>query len=144
MINKSKAVCVSIVSVLAVVGLATCAVLADPIFQDIPITLSSGGIGSECPGAYVGYSKMTNSSGSIWITPPAGTSSGTLTDVSGLPAPYTSAVYAARKSDLATWCDTDGVTFPATHSDSYQLIVFVTSTPAPTNGTPLILQIVWN
>jgi hypothetical protein len=144
MTNKFKTICKSTIPILGVAGLTTFAVLADPIFQDIPITLSPGGSGPGCPGAYVGYSKMTNSSGSIWITPPVGTTSGTLTDITGLPSPYTSAVYVARKSDLATWCDTDSVTFPATHSNSYQLLVFVTSTPAPTNGTPLILQIVWN
>ncbi|HEY2328951.1 MAG TPA: hypothetical protein VGI63_03970, partial [Verrucomicrobiae bacterium] len=38
--------------------------------QSIPFTVQSGGSGSGCPGAYTGYAKMTNSAGTLWITPP--------------------------------------------------------------------------
>lgn len=140
--NISKPGCKFTIFALALTCLTACVALADPFAQFLYIKVESGGSGSGCPGAYVGYTKMTNSSGGIWITPPAGTTNGTLTDISGFPSPYSSSVYVARKSDLATWCDTGSVTFPATHSDSYQLLVFVTSSPAPTNA--LILQINWH
>src|SRR5204862_2017149 len=50
---------------------------------------------NSCVGKYYAYPKMTNSAGSIWIQPPTNivVSSGTLTDISGFPAPYSS--YAA-------------------------------------------------
>jgi len=45
---------------------------------------------NSCVGTYYAYAKMTNSAGSIWIKPPTNivVSSGTLTDISGFPAPY--------------------------------------------------------
>jgi hypothetical protein len=132
-----------IVSGLALTCLAVCIAWADS--QNIPFTLKSGGGGPSCPGTYTGYAKMTNSTGSIWITPPAHTSSGTFTDASGFPPPYVSAAYVARKSDLASWCGTNTVTFPATNSTSYQLVIYVKSTPPPpTNGQPMQLQITWH
>lgn len=110
----------------------------------IPFTKASGGSGSGCPGKYTGYAKMTNSTGTFWITPPTNTSSGTLTDASGFGAPYVSVTYVVRKSDLVTWCGTNSVTFPATNSTSYELFVYVKNTPPPpTNGQPLNLQVTW-
>lgn len=112
--------------------------------QSIPYTLKSGTLGS-CPGSYAGYAKMTNSTGGLWITPPANTTGGTLTDASGFPPPYLSTAYVQRKSDLASWCATNSVSFPATNSTSYELAVYVKSTSSPpTNTQPLVLQITWH
>ena len=128
---------------LGVIGIAIFNALAD--YQYIPFVVTSGSGGSGCLSSYNGYAKMTNSAGSIWITPPANTSTGTFTDASGFRSPYVSVAYVVRNSDGSTWCDTNSVTFPATSSDSYQLIVFVTSTlPPPTNGQPLELQLTWH
>jgi len=107
----------------------------------IPFTKKSGGSGSGCPGAYTGYAKMTNSVGTFWITPPAGTTSGTFTDASGLPAPYVSVAYVLC-NDFISWCGTNSVTVPATSSHQYQLTVYVKSA-SPTNGQPVNLQITW-
>jgi len=111
--------------------------------ETIPFTNKSVS-GSGCPGAYTGYAKMTNSAGSIWITPPANTTSGTFTDASGFASPYVSVVNVIRRSDNASWCETNSVTFPATNSTSYQLALYVKNTPPPpTNGQPMTLEITW-
>lgn len=87
---------------------------------------------------------MTNSAGSIWLTPPTNTTSGTFTNASGFAPPFVSVAYVMRKSDFMTWCSTNSVTFPATNSTSYQMIMYVKSTPPPpTNGQPVTLQIIW-
>jgi hypothetical protein len=106
-----------------------------------PFTKKSGGSGSGCPGVYTGYAKMTNSTGSIWITPPAGTTNGIFTDASGLPAPYLSVAW-VKSNNLMTWCNTNSVTFPASSSHQYQLTVYVKSS-TPTNGQPMNLQVTW-
>jgi hypothetical protein len=130
-----------IIIVLALAGFMTCVAVAD--VQVIPFTVKTVS-GSGCPGAYTGYAKMTNGIGSIWITPPTNTTSGTFTDASGFQPPYVSVAAVVRKSDSASWCDTNSVTFPATNSTSYQLMVIVKSTPPPlTNGQPMNLQITW-
>jgi len=95
--------------------------------------------GSGCPGAYVGYARMTNSTGSIWIVPPTNTVSGTFTNTSA----FTCSTFVTQKSNSLTWCGTNSVTFPATNSTSYELMVYVTGTPAPTNGQPVCVQIIW-
>ena len=110
--------------------------------ESIRFTKKNGGSGSGCPGAYTGYAKMTNSVGTFWLTPPAGTTSGTFTDASGLPAPYVSVACVAC-SDFSSWCDTNSVTFPATSSKQYSLTVYVKSSPPPTNGQPMNLQVIW-
>ena len=130
----------------AVVGLLLIAgsntVRADT--QTIPFTATGGGSGSGCPGTYTGYAKMTNGSGTFWITPPAGTTNGTLTDASGFAAPYVSVAVVKRKSDQFAWCGTNSVTFMATNTQQYALTVDVKSTlPPPTNGQPMTLQITW-
>jgi hypothetical protein len=131
------------IAVLALTGLATSLAWAD--IQSDSFTKQSGGSGSGCPGAYTGFAKMTNDTGGIWITPPANTTSGTLTDASGFSAPYVSVATVVRKSDLMIWCDTNNVTFPATNDTSYELFVYVKNTPPPpTNGQPMNLQITWH
>jgi hypothetical protein len=119
--------------------------LADPTMENIPFTQQSGGgTNIPCPGPYTGYSRMTNSAGSIWLAPPTNTTSGTFTNASGFAPPYVSVACAVRKSDGMSWCGTNSVTFPATNSTSYQLVIYVKSTPPPpTNGQPTTLQIIW-
>lgn len=118
-----------------------CVALADQ--QKRPFIEINGGSGSGCPGAYTGYAKMTNNLGTFWITPPTNTTSGTLTDASGFPAPYAS-VASVMCNDFTTWCGTNSVTFPATNSKNYTLTIYVKSTPPPpTNGQPIVLQINW-
>jgi hypothetical protein len=142
MIKKMKSKFGHLITAVALTGFAAGVAWADQ--QAIPFTKKSGGSGSGCPGAYTGYAKITNSTGSIWITPPTNAVSGTLTDASGFPSPYVSVGYVTRKSDSVTWCGTNSVTFPATNSTSYQLIVYVKNTPPPpTNGQPMNLQITW-
>jgi len=131
---------------LTVVALTLASLAANLAWADqetIPFTNKSVS-GSGCPGNYTGYASMTNSAGSTWITPPTNTTSGTFTDASGFPPPYVSVVQVTRKIDHATWCETNSVTFPATNSTSYQLVVDVKNTPPPpTNGQPMKLQITW-
>jgi hypothetical protein len=139
--KKYRSTFIRFVTVLALTGFMAVMALAD--IQQIPFTVKTVS-GSGCPGAYTGYAKLTNSTGGIWITPPTNTSSGTFTDASGFSAPYVSVASVQRKSDGASWCGTNSVTFPATNSTSYQLMVVVKSTPPPpTNGQPMSLQITW-
>jgi hypothetical protein len=86
--------------------------------QLVAFKLSSGGsTNTPCSGAYTGYARMTNSA----------------------------VVTVLRQSDFASWCQTNSVTFPATNGTSYELTLWVKSTPPPpTNGQPLSLQIVWH
>jgi hypothetical protein len=114
--------------------------------QLVAFKLSSGGsTNTPCSGAYTGYARMTNSAGSLWIRPPTNTTTGTFTDASGFGPPYWSVVTVLRQSDFASWCQTNSVTFPATNGTSYELTLWVKSTPPPpTNGQPLSLQIVWH
>jgi len=130
-----------IIATLLLTGFAACVALADT--EGIVTTFGQGS--TSCIGKYYAYAKITNSAGSIWITPPTNTTSGTFTDISNFSTNYTSGVLVTRKKDLVTWCGTNSVTFPATNSTSYQMTAYVTSqTPPPTNGQPLTLQIVWH
>jgi hypothetical protein len=112
--------------------------------QTKTISISKGTSGGGCPGTYLGYLKMTNSLGTYWVTPPAGTSYGTLSDVSGYGAPYVSVATVVRQSDFMTWCGTNGVSFPATNTMKYSLTIYV-KVPTPTNATTQTVtgQIVW-
>ena len=128
-------------AVVALAGLTASFAWADQ--QCIPFNNKSGGSGTGCPGAYTGMAQLTNSEGTLWITPPTNATSGTLTDASGFPAPYVS-VACVKRNDLMTWCDTNSVTFPATNSKMYQLTIYVKSPlPPPTNGQPMNVQIIW-
>jgi hypothetical protein len=138
--NKTKTSQIICATTLVMAGLAGFAALADN--QTIPFTAQTVS-GSGCPGSYTGVAKMTNSTGSFWITPPANTTNGILTDISGFPAPYTS-VACVKSRPGATWCETNSVSFPATNSTSYELFIYVKSPlPPPTNGQPMNLQITW-
>jgi hypothetical protein len=142
MTGKFKSTFGRILSVLALASLTAGVVWADS--EKIPFSKKTGGSGSGCPGAYTGYAKMTNSTGTLWLTPPTNTGSGTFTDASGFAAPYVSVASVVRKSDSAAWCGTNSVTFPATNTDQYSLTVYVKNTPPPpTNGQPMNLQITW-
>ena len=99
---------------------------------------------SSCSGTYYAFAKMTNGSGGVWLTPPTNVTSGTFTDLSGFPAPYSSAVIVERR-DLKSWCGTNSLTFPATNTTTYSVTVYVTSpAPPPTNGQPLNVSVTWN
>ena len=153
--KKLKLLHMACFSALALAGFTGCAISTSnhtpppleadgPETQCVSFTPQSGDSGSGCPGAYTGYAKMTNSTGSFWFTPPTNTVSGTLTDVSGFPDPYLSVTYVVCKKNLISWCGTNSVTFPATNSMQYSLTVYVKSTPPPpTNGQPMTLQIQW-
>lgn len=117
---------------------------SDPLFQNIFPQIASGGQGSDCPGPFTGYAIMTNSAGSIWITPPAGTTNGCLLDNSSYPAPYASVASAVRKSDLTTWCAGNYVSFPVSSGDRFQLKMFVVSAMPTNNPVVLDLQITWH
>jgi hypothetical protein len=131
-----------IMMALAFVGCWAGVALAGINVQYCSVISVSGGQGTDCPGPFTAYSAITNSLGGYWITPPTNTTTGTLTDLSGFPAPYASVVTVMRKSDLMTWCSDNSISFPVTNGNSFQLKVFVISSPAPTNG-PLVLQITW-
>ena len=138
--KKTKFTFGRIIATLSLIGFATCVALADT--QIIPATIKTVTAGG-CIGKYYAYAKMTNGTGLIWITPPTNISSGTFTDASGFAAPYTS-VATVMRNDTTVWCGTNSVTFPATNTSTYQLMVVVKSTlPPPTNGQPLTLQIHW-
>jgi hypothetical protein len=135
-INPSK-----IISITAFVlaGFIGCLALADTQSDRATVSGGSGG----CAGTYYAVAKMTNSSGTFWITPPPNTHTGTFTNASGFPHPFSSVVTAIRKLDQQPWCGTNSVTFPATNS-SYTLTVYVTTTvPPPTNNQPMTLEVIW-
>lgn len=142
--NKIKRALGYVAVALLLAGFVAGIAWADPITEVIHFTQGSGSSGSGCPGTYTGFAKMTNSAGSLWITPPTNATTGTFTDASGFGSPYASDAYVIRKSDFVTWCATNSVTFPATNSTSYELVVYVKNTPPPpTNGQPMTLQITW-
>ena len=125
----------------ALAGLAASFAWADQ--QCVPFSNKSGGSGTGCPGAYTGLLQLTNSAGTLWITPPTNATSGTLTDACGFATPYVS-VASVKCNDFMSWCATNSVTFPATNSKMYQLTIYVKSPlPPPTNGQPMNVQIIW-
>jgi hypothetical protein len=126
----------------ALVGVLACT--ASDLIQTPQASVGSGSSGS-CPGTYTAVARMTNSSGAFWITPPTGTHTGTFKDASGFGGSYSSSVTVERKSDQFTWCtnNNNSLTFPATNS-SYELVVYVNSTPPPpTNNQLMTLQVTW-
>jgi hypothetical protein len=135
---------VGLLAALAItVGSAGVSLASIPLAQNLAPSIQQGGQGSDCPGPFTGYSIMTNSTGSTWITPPTGATNGILTDISGFPSPYASVASVVRKSDLSTWCAGNYVQFPVSSGDRFQLKLYVVSA-LPTN-TPLnlTLQIQW-
>jgi len=139
---KSKLQRFPILIAVAFAGCCACLAVKGQMVENITADVSSGGQGTGCPGPFTAYASLTNSVGGLWVAAPAGTTNATLTDISGFPAPYASVATAMRRSDLMTWCADNSVSFPVTNGDSFQLKVYVISTPAPTNG-PLVLQITW-
>lgn len=100
---------------------------------------------TTCCGSYTASAKITNSvTGTIWFTPPTGTTNGTITDSSGLSSPYVSVVLAMRKRDSVSWCGTNTVSFPAESTNQYKFFIYVKNTlPPPTNGQVLTLDVQW-
>jgi len=110
------------------------------------IIFSSGS--NSCVGAYYAYARFTNTSvtpKSIWWRPPAGTTSCTITDASGITDPaYVPVVEAVRRSDLVHWCGTNSVTFPATSTQQYQFGTYIKNQlPPPSPGQTLELTVQW-
>jgi hypothetical protein len=124
------------IAALGLAGFAIGAVWASDT-QCIPFTAKVV-TGSGCPGGYLGYATMTNSTGGIWIVPPTNTVSGTFTNNSA----FTCTVYVIQKNNSMVWCDTNSITFLATNSTSYQMTAYVKS-PAPTNGQMITVQVNW-
>ena len=128
----------------ALADLQAASISPDTLTQSQFDKATTGQGSNSCSGVYYAYAKMTNSTGGLWLTPPVGTTAGIFTDASGFPLPYSSVVQITRRNDGATWCGATSVTFPATNTTSYQLIVYVTTpTPPPTNGQPMTLEIQW-
>jgi hypothetical protein len=132
-------------TLLALAGFTACLAWAEQ--QTIPFTPQNSSSGL-CPGAWTGYARMTNTTdGTIWVQPPTNivVTSGTLTDASSFPSPYVSIAYVKRQSDGAKWCETNSVTFPATNTAKYNLIIYVKSPlPPPTNTEPMNIQVTWH
>ena len=126
---------------LAVVGYSAC-FASIPAVQGLAANVTNGGTGTDCPGPYTAIVTMTNSTGSIWITAPAGTTNAVLSDASPYPAPYASVVATMCKNNGMTWCGPDSISFPAVGGNNYQMKLFVVSGTV-TNGQPLTLQITW-
>lgn len=130
---------------LSLIGFTACVAWANETQDQCnPFTKKSGGSGSGCPGIYTGYAKMTNNIGTFWLTPPTNAISGTFTNTSIFASPFVSVTMVGRKSDFATWCGTNSVTFPATNTDQYSFTVYTKSPlPPPTNSEPMNLEIIW-
>ena len=106
------------------------------------------GIGSSCVGQYYGYARFTNTAvtpTSIWWTPNAGATSGTISDNSGISDPnFVPVVEAVRKRDFKKWCNVSAVTFPVGNGDQFQFSTYVRNVPPPpSDGSTLILRILW-
>jgi hypothetical protein len=132
--------------ILVVVAIVSTVFLSHMALADtemIPIKISGGTM--SCVGRYYAYAKMTNDVGSIWIKPPTNivVRSGTLTDISRFPSPYSS--YAVVQPFGGTLsCASNSVTFSATNTQLYELTIFVANPPPPpTNGQFMTLQIQW-
>jgi len=125
-------------------GFAASVVLADNPTEIIPAKVAT--LTNSCAGKYYAYAQMTNSAGSIWIKPPTNivVVSGTLTDMSGFAAPYSSYAVVQKRGTTTFSCGSNNITFSATNTASYQLLVLVTSPPPPpTNNQPLTLHVNW-
>jgi hypothetical protein len=126
-------------------GFTASVVLADNPTEIISASVAT--LSNSCTGKYYASVKMTNDQGSIYIKPPTNivVRSGTLTDMSGFAAPYSSYAVVQKKGAQTYSCGSNNVTFSATNTASYVLMVVVTSpTPPPTNGQPMTLHVDWN
>ena len=137
--QKLSLLCSTIAFLLLVARGAT----ADPVTNIQVVLFKTGSVtNTGCPGSYTGKTYLTNSAGTMWLTPPTNCTSATLTDLSAFAAPYLSTACASRKMPLASWCATNSVTFPVVGGNSYELLVYV-RTAGLTNCTPMTLQVVW-
>jgi hypothetical protein len=107
-----------------------------------PVHLGSGS--STCIGSFTGTAVVTNSAtGTVWFTPPSGTTNAIVTDVTGFSSPYVSMVKVIR-NDSASWCGTNSVSFPASSAKQYKFLIYIKNTPPPpSNGDILTLSIQW-
>jgi hypothetical protein len=112
-----------------------------PVFASGTIVLG-GGTKPNCPGTFTAAVTFKDpATGSAWFTPPAGSTSATITDVSGLPTPYLSNVESLESFTTRKACATTSVTFTVSANRRYQFTTYVTSSPPPGTGTILKLQI---
>jgi len=129
-----------------IMALAHISALAQSVVvEPLPASVSSGSSGFV--GSYYAFVRATNSVGGLWLTPPSGAQSCTVSDASGFSAPYVSSLMASPKDGSQTWYATNNnnLFFPVTSTASYAIILYVNSLPAPpTNGQPLMLEITWN
>jgi hypothetical protein len=132
----------ALLSVLALTAGSSACLASIPLTQDIPGDVELGGGGTSCPGSFTAYTTMTNSTGSIWLSIPAGETNAVLTDISHYPAPYASVVSAMYKTTGMTYCAGDSVSFPVSGGQLYQYKLFVVSGTV-TNGQPLTMQITY-
>lgn len=102
-----------------------------------------GGSKPNCPGVFTAAVTFKEATGSAWFTPPAGSTSATITDVSGLPSPYLSNVESVESFTTRKACATTSVTFTVSPNRRYQFTTYVTSSPPPGANTTLQLQIQW-
>jgi hypothetical protein len=129
-----------IIAGLAITGLAISMVWAQD--QMAPFTMKTG-TGAGCVGSFLGYARMTNSIGTLWITPPPNTTSGTFTDLSSFGSNYVSIATVTCLTNITTpLCESNTITFKASSSAKYEFTVYVKQSP-PTNGEPLNLQVTW-
>lgn len=142
--NKNKIIKFVCAAAVLAAGLNGCATAQQSPTQQTDMATITTGTNVHV-GIFYATAKMTNGTGTFYITPPAGTQTGAFSDISGFPSPYSSSLVVTRKSDQFNWfTNNNTVTFPATNS-SYSLTAYVTSlTPPPTNGQKLTLQIQWN
>jgi len=141
--KKNKTLKIICVTTLVLAGFTGPVALADSQYDPAKTSIGT----NSSFGKYYAYAKMTNSAGSFWIKPDTNivVRSGTLTDISGLPAPYGSYAAVGVFMSTNTYCGSNSITFPATNTLTYQLSIFVTSPPPPpTNNQPMMLQIQWN
>jgi hypothetical protein len=146
--NKAKSILFSCLAMACAAALTSC---MSPVGNGTSVNEcvnyvgSQGSNSSSCLGNYYGFAKMTNVTGSIWITPPTNTVTGTFTNLSIIDTNATYTLYVMQRNDGVCWCATNSVTFPATNPAQYSLSMYVKGAKSSiTNGQPFILQINWN
>jgi hypothetical protein len=97
----------------------------------------------SCVGNYYGYIYVTNPvTSTVWFTAPTGTTLVTITDVSGIPAPYVDVIKVMRK-DLVQNCGNPVSLALTPTRNQVKFIPYFKTLGTPTNGQPIILKIVW-
>jgi hypothetical protein len=99
----------------------------------------------SCIGTYVGRTifKVPGTSNE-WFSRPSGTTSATITDISGFTGSYNAKVQVVESYSLWSTCAVHAVTFPTRPPPTYlyQFTIYVTA-GAPPSGSTLTLDINW-